>query len=459
MATIMPAESLPAERPTRFRWVIFALACATSWLLYLHRYTFALIKPYLQDEWQLTKADLGLLDGAFFFFYTTCQIPCGALTDAFGAHFALALMILVWSLFLALETRAQGVAGMRIALAGFGFGQAGVYAALNRITRTWFPFFQRTTVQGWVGVFFGRIGGLSASVLFATLLIGTLHIPWRSAILFLASWGVVLAIVFLVLFRDSPRRHPFVNAAEADLIEAGAPDARGRPRMPPSGSAAAPKPSLARLLGQMSPRSIANVLALTLQCFLSTLADMLYSNWIPLFLKEVHHLDYAKMGIYWALPLLGGALGGVAGGWLTDRAIRRTGSHRWSRSLVGLVGKGTAGVLLFVALAFYEHPERFCILLFVVKFFSDWSLAAAWGTVSDIGGNLTATVFAFTNSLASIASIVGPYWFGSVADRYGWIPVFQIVAVTYLLCAASWLLVNCTIPLLKRDGAEPEQIV
>ena len=34
-----------AEKPTNVRWAIFGLACGTSWLLYLHRYTFALIKP------------------------------------------------------------------------------------------------------------------------------------------------------------------------------------------------------------------------------------------------------------------------------------------------------------------------------------------------------------------------------------------------------------------------------
>ena len=67
----------------------------------------------------------------------------------------------------------------------FGLGQAGAYAVLSRVTRFWFPLSVRTSVQGWIAVFAGRIGGASASVLFATLLIGTLHLPGQSGTIFL----------------------------------------------------------------------------------------------------------------------------------------------------------------------------------------------------------------------------------------------------------------------------------
>ena len=51
------------ERPTNVRWIVFALGCGTSSLLYLHRYAFALIKPKLVEEWDLTNTELGVLDG------------------------------------------------------------------------------------------------------------------------------------------------------------------------------------------------------------------------------------------------------------------------------------------------------------------------------------------------------------------------------------------------------------
>jgi MFS transporter, ACS family, glucarate transporter len=192
-------------------------------------------------------------------------------------------------------------------------------------------------------------------------------------------------------------------------------------------------------------------LMLNVQSILSTLADTIYSAWIPLFLFQVHKLKFAEMGVYSALPLLGGAVGGAMGGWLNDWMIRRTGNRRWSRSLVGLAGKGTAGVLLLLAMLAYDQPRLFCGLLFFVKLFSDWSLTTSWGTVTDIGGRTSATVFAFNNSVAGVGSILGPVIFGAIAEFRGWPLVFFTAAGTYLLCAASWLAIDCTRPVVDED--------
>ena len=58
------------------------------------------------------------------------------------------------------------------------------------------------------------------------------------------------------------------------------------------------------LLRTMTPRSFMNLMWLSLQNVLSTFADNIYSNWIPLFLSQVHGLKFAQMGLYSALPLL-----------------------------------------------------------------------------------------------------------------------------------------------------------
>src|SRR5207244_11466877 len=106
-----------------------------------------------------------------------------------------------------------------------------------------------------------------------------------------------------------------------------------------------------------------------------------------------------------------------------------------------------AAVLLRVALAWYAHPYVFWIFLFAVKFFGDWSLATSWGVVTDIGGRATASVFAFNNAVAGIGFIAAPVLFGYLAQHYGWTAVFLTVAATYILCALSWLAIDCTIPM------------
>jgi hypothetical protein len=50
----------PPARPTHVRWIVFVLACAVSWLLYLHRYSWGVIKPTIQQENpQLTDTEMG----------------------------------------------------------------------------------------------------------------------------------------------------------------------------------------------------------------------------------------------------------------------------------------------------------------------------------------------------------------------------------------------------------------
>ncbi len=190
-------------QPTHFRWTVYALACGTSWLLYLHRYMFALIKPKLAEEWQLGKDELGALDSAFSLFYTGFQIPLGILTDFAGVHLVLTGMILVWSVGLGMHAWATTTYYLTLARAIFGIGQSAVFAAVSRITRLWIPQQVRTTAQGWIGVFFGRFGGLSANLLVGSLLLGVYGLPWREVVYALAGVGVFFALVFAVLYRNA----------------------------------------------------------------------------------------------------------------------------------------------------------------------------------------------------------------------------------------------------------------
>ena len=150
---------LLGQRPTRVRWLIFALACGTSWFLYLHRYTWNFIRPELEEEFGFTNTQLETVFTVFNLSYALGQIPSGILCDLFGPHVLLTLMIVVWSLLLPTFGATSGLyelAGLRIL---FGAAQSGGYPSLSKVTRTWFPRSSRTIVQGIIVSFFGRSGG------------------------------------------------------------------------------------------------------------------------------------------------------------------------------------------------------------------------------------------------------------------------------------------------------------
>ena len=436
-----------AEKPTNIRWSVFSLAFGTSALLYLHRYVFGFIKPTLAKEWDLSNSELGKIDSAFSLCYMLFQFPLAIGADALGVHLVLTGLFVVWCGGLAMMAWAPSAKWMWYAQALLGTGQSAVYACLNRIARMWFPPAVRTTLQGAVGILAGRLGALSSSLVFTSLLLGVWELNWRTAIWLLVSLGVVQMLWFAISFRNSPRQHPRVNEAEVRLIEGAA--------APRSDSLARPaeRMTLRQMLRMMSPRSLINLSCLSLQSLLSTFADNIFSNWIPQFLSQVHHLEFKQMGIYASLPLLGGALAGLLGGVLNDYLIALTGNRRWSRVAVAFAGKGIAAVLLFAALGSYDSPYAFCVYLFFVKLFSDCSLTTSWGVITDIGGRATASVFALSNAIAGIGLITAPRIFGDIADTHGWRAVFVTVVVTYSLCAISWLVIDCTIPVLRESNS------
>ena len=334
---------------------------------------------------------------------------------------------------------------MAIGRAIFGVAQAGCYPALNKVSKNWFAASGRTTAQGWIATFFGRMGGALSFIVFGSVMLGWLHLPWRWALGIFTLLGLVCGLLFLILFRNTPREHPWANAAESDLILAGDPAAA---------TATHSRLDWARTL------SYGSVWFLFVRAFASNVADVLYVYWIPMFLSDVKHLGHTNTGGLAALPLIGGALGGITSGWLQSALIRRTGRRRWARCGAGLLGKLIAARVMLLCLTVEDGVFIACLFL-VVKFFSDWEQPAEWGTISDIAGPSAATLFATVNTIGAIGGFVAGPLTGLILQRFsrgeqvtaaGWNALFVCISLEYLLAASAWLFINADKPIDPCPG-------
>lgn len=430
----------PEESPSRVRWLMFGLACGTSWFLYLHRYAWAIVLPAIQKAHDLDDAQAGALTSLFYRTYAVGQIPSGVVIDLFGPHLFLGASILLWSIALigfGMFSSVSGVGWLRLV---FGAAQAGCYPALTKATRVWFPLRSRTTVQGWVATTFGRAGGAMSSIILATVLMGWCELSLQTSLLVMGLSGVAFGIAFLLLYRDSPANHPRVNDAERALISEGGATQSLTGTLPWSKA--------------IRSRSLQYFMV---QQFLDAGSDLLFASLIATYFMRRHNLDIKNVGWLTSLPLWGGALGGIAGGWLNDRLIRATGNRRWSRSGIGCVGKVIGCVMLYIVSS-QEGAVAAGIALMLAKFFSDWSQPTVWGTCTDMGGRCSATVFSIINTAGTIGGMVMPVIFGYVLQantiktivdgqtilKTDWAPLFVLVAAMYLACAIFWLLIDCT---------------
>ncbi len=440
------------ESPTNVRWLMFSLACGTSWFLYLHRYAWNILKPAIQEEYGLSETQSGFVFSLFYWTYAAGQIPSGIVIDLFGPHLFLGVSILLWSAALVtfgMTTDLTVVKGLRLL---FGAAQAGCYPGLTKATRVWFPLRSRTTVQGWIATTCGRGGGAMSSIILGSFLMGWCGLKWQSAIAVMGLAGLVFGVTFLLLFRSSPAEHPRVNEAERSLISEGT----------------AVQSHTGTLSWSRAVRS-RSLLCFVVQQFLDAGSDVAFVYLMGSYFKSRYGLDITKIGWLASLPLWGGALGGIAGGWLNDRVIRATGNRRWSRSGIGFVGKIIGCAMLLLA-SQQDVAIAAGVALMAAKFFSDWSQPTVWGTCTDLGGRCSATVFSIINTSGTIGGVVMPIIFGAVLDAsttkividgatqstVNWTPFLCLLAGMYLASALAWLTIDCTKSL---EEPAPESIV
>ncbi len=432
------------QQPTNVRWGIFALACGTSFLLYLHRYSWNIIGPKLQAEFSFTNTQAGFLFSLFYWTYAAGQIPSGIITDRVGAHKVLTIIIGAWSVALAGIAHTGNLILLGFFRLLFGATQAGCYPALTKISQQWFPPRQRTVMQGWVATTFGRAGGAMSPIILGTLLMGFCGLRWQIAVTAISAAGLIHCAVFFACFRNSPRHDSRVNQAERDVILDGVSEVSNV-------ESEHDMLSVGQALRNNSLRWF------TLQQYLDAGSDVVFVGLIGSYFLAAHNFDISRTGWLASLPLWGGALGGIVGGWLNDVIIQRTGNRRWARSGVGFVGK-VIGCAMLVLVVLQSDGVAAAWLLMAAKFFSDWSQPTTWGACTDLGGRFTATVFSIINTAGTIGGVFMPIVFGVVLDWFttssmvsgervattNWNPLFVLLSAMYLASGACWLLVDCT---------------
>jgi ACS family glucarate transporter-like MFS transporter len=444
-------HSVPVKQaPTNRRWIMFSLASGASWFLYLHRYTWNFIRPKLEEEYGFSNLELDSLFTLFNVTYTIGQIPGGVICDMFGPHLFLVAIIVLWSLAMPLLGLGSGMGSFGAARLAFGAGQAGCYPSLAKVSREWFPRSGRTTIQGLIASFFGRGGGAMSSIILGTVLIGWLELTWRQGLVVMSLAGLVFAALFYLFYRNKPEDDPKTNQTEVDLIRAGELDSSDEPPVLPFRRVARSR----------------SMLVFILQQFMNAGADYVYVAVMGSYFLTARGVDIGAAGIMISLPLFGGACGGVFGGIISDYLIRVTGSRRWVRTFVGFTGKTLATMFVFVAISQTE-PIATAWMLFLVKFFSDWTQPTVWGTCTDMGGRYSATVFSVINTAGGIGGLVTPIVGALVLDHYrtleivdgvekmvtNFSPLFTLVAAMYMISAVSWFFINCEDSLERENPA------
>jgi ACS family glucarate transporter-like MFS transporter len=411
---------------TNVRWLQVVWVAVIGAISFLDRVNISIAGHTIAQEFHLSNPQLGMVFSAFTVGYMLFQIPGGRLADRFGPRKILTIGALWWAVFTSLTASVpEGIAAALVAFCSvrflLGVGESVMYPSSNRWLANWIPTGERGVANS---IIFAGVGAGSA---FTPPVIAMLmqRYGWRLSFHFCALLGIMGGVVWLLLARNRPDQHPWVNTAEVDLITKGI-EGQITPNAPPL--------PWSKLLRSK------DVWVLTFSYFCFGYTAFIFIAWFFIYLTTVRGLNLKTGSYYTMLPFIAMALCSAMGGILSDALSRRLG-RRWGRCGVAALGLAMASV--FVALgSLADSAATASIILAGGAGALYLSQSSYWTVSADLGGSSSGTLSGMMNMGAQSGSAITAVLTPVIAAHFGWTTSFLVASGFCVIGALAWLGVN-----------------
>jgi MFS family permease len=402
--------------------VVLLIICLMYLVTYIDRVNIATAAPPMQKDLGLTNIELGFAISAFAYPYAFFQIAGGWLGDRLGPRMTLLICGTIWSVATVLIGFVEGALSLVLARLLLGIGEGSAFPTATRALASWMPPDKRGFAQG-ITHSFARFGNAVSPAIVAALIA---WVSWRGSFIVVGLISFIWVVVWWFYFRDDPRDHSGVTAAELDGL-------------PPPRSATQNRnvpwwPLLKRILP----------VTFTDFCYGWTL--WVYLSWLPSFFLHDYHLNLKQSALFASGVLFAGVVGDTVGGLISDQIIRRTGSTR--RARVSVIVTGFLGSFVFMLPVLFIHDlVVIAICLSAAFFFAELIVAPIWSVPMDIAPRYSGTASGFMNFGFGLAGMISPVVFGAIIDATGrWDYPFIASLCLLLVGAVSALLLRPDVP-------------
>lgn len=372
---------------------------ALNLLNYVDRNVLFAVQPLVQDEFHVSKVQIGYLTSAFLAFYMIAAPFVGPLADRYSRKLIIGLGAIFWSGLTLLTAFTHTYSELLIRHTLVGIGEATFVTIAPTFVADLFAEEKRGRI---LGVFYLALPVGSAAGYLLGGILGP-HYGWRFPFYIAAAPGFLLAIA--VLFLTEPERGQFDSVKET-------PDR-------------ATVASLAR-----NPAFLTATLGMAAMTF--SLGGI--QVWMPQFLYSERHYSLADANfLFGIIIVVDGILAALVGGWLGDCLLRRMKSSYYLVSaasmalgvpvmIVALFAKGSAMVPAIVLAAFF-------LLL------NTSPLNAA--VINSVGAHIRATAIAANIFVIHIlGDVPSPTMMGWVADRRSLQVAFVLPVIAMIISSA-----------------------
>lgn len=414
-----------AESATRSnaRLTVLGLITVGTMLNYLDRAVLGVAAPTMTKELGIDPILMGLVFSAFSWTYAAAQIPGGAFLDRVGARLTYFWSVGLWSLFTLLQGLATGLISLLSFRLALGVAEAPCFPTNSRILSTWFPQHERARATGVysVGQYFG-LAFLSPLLFWVVGAFG-----WRTLFIAAGVGGILFAFLWLRQYRD-PHESPSANAAELAYIESGGGLSHQTARTPFRWR------NIGRLLQHRQ------ILGASIGQFAGNSTLVFFLTWFPTYLATERQMEWLKVGFYAVLPFIAASVGVLAGGFVSDMIIKRTGSANMGRKLPILTGLLLASTIV---LANFVDNDEIVIAILSVAFFGQGMVNLGWTLITDVAPkNLIGLTGGVFNLCANLAGIITPLVIGFIVARTGsFFYALAYIAIVAIIGALSYIFV------------------
>ncbi|MCG7349614.1 MFS transporter [Sphingomonas sp. ACRSK] len=398
----------------RRRWVIVAVIFVAMVFNYLDRQIVAILKPVLKSEFALDDAGYAVLLNLFTVCYAVMYPVSGWLVDRFGPRLVLGVGVIGWSL----ACIGGGLARTIGVFGGFramlGLAEPTNYPSQLKVVAIWFPARLRATANS-LCVAGGSIGAIIAPPTIAWLAIA--H-GWRSVFLVSGAIGLLISLVWFLVYRDPP-------AEVVEEVRASAPQAFSDTRYS---------------WGQLwRTRSLWGILLIR---FVSDPVWYFCLFWLPGYLQEDSGLTLLQVGMVGWIPFLAADLGSIASAAWSDRMVRRGVSPLLARKRM-LTAVGLLAPLCVLTPYLPNAAATLIVFSLVAVAALSWlfTLSVVIAEAFPVGN--AASVLGIAGGFGAAGAVVFNYFVGQLIGSVGAAQIFLVMAFLHpIAIAILWTMVR-----------------
>ncbi len=184
--------------------LLAVIICILASAFYMYEFTLqvslGVMTDELMEDLNLNAASLGLVSAFYFYAYTPMQVPAGFLHDRFGPRRVITFAILACALGAFCFSFSTNIVNASAGRFLMGIGSAFSFSGALMLIARWFPPTYFAVLSGIVQLM-SSVGAIGGEL---PLAIAIHHWGWRHSMVYLALFGIVLAVLVWFIVKDAP---------------------------------------------------------------------------------------------------------------------------------------------------------------------------------------------------------------------------------------------------------------